>query len=202
MTETTRKHTEIDHIIAAIAARRRFVLSSHSRPDGDSIGSQLAMAFALRALGKEVTVINSDAAPGPLMTFPGVPDIQIADHVSGEFDADTVQLSGVVRDNTVIRARSLDVKLSSERGKLQVIFGEAEQPAAGVQSGTAAEPTPPDTTGYGGVTASREASSPGGEPAFRPEPESSAGDDGNGWQRGGRRRGRGNRHSEPPPAVG
>ena len=29
-------------------------ISSHARPDGDSIGSQLAMAFALRALGKEV----------------------------------------------------------------------------------------------------------------------------------------------------
>ena len=43
---------------------------SHSRPDGDSIGSQLAFAYALRALGKEVTVVNRDAAPPPLMAFP------------------------------------------------------------------------------------------------------------------------------------
>jgi cytoskeletal protein CcmA (bactofilin family) len=46
--------------------------------------------------------------------------------LSGEFDADTVELAGSVRDNTVIRARSLEVKLASERGKLQVIFGETE----------------------------------------------------------------------------
>jgi phosphoesterase RecJ-like protein len=94
MTETTSKRTELDRIVEAIAARRRFVISSHSRPDGDSIGSQLAMAFALRALGKEVTVVNSDAAPGPLMTFPGVPDIQIADRVSGEFDAAIIMECG------------------------------------------------------------------------------------------------------------
>jgi cytoskeletal protein CcmA (bactofilin family) len=46
--------------------------------------------------------------------------------LSGEFDADSVELAGVVRDNTVIRARTLDVKLASSKGKLQVIFGECE----------------------------------------------------------------------------
>jgi hypothetical protein len=46
--------------------------------------------------------------------------------LSGEFDADSVELAGTVRDNTVIRARSLEVKLASARGKLQVIFGECE----------------------------------------------------------------------------
>ena len=46
--------------------------------------------------------------------------------LSGEFDADTFELAGSVRDNTVIRARSLEVKLAGERGKLQVIFGETE----------------------------------------------------------------------------
>jgi phosphoesterase RecJ-like protein len=40
---------EIQRIVDAIRARRRFVLSSHSRPDGDSIGSQLTMAYAHRA---------------------------------------------------------------------------------------------------------------------------------------------------------
>jgi cytoskeletal protein CcmA (bactofilin family) len=46
--------------------------------------------------------------------------------LSGEFDAETIELAGSVRDNTVIRTRSLEVKLASERGKLQVIFGECE----------------------------------------------------------------------------
>jgi phosphoesterase RecJ-like protein len=71
----------------AIFARQRFVISSHSRPDGDSIGSQLAMAFALRALGKDVEVVNQDPAPPALMAFPGVPAIRVADCVDGAFDA-------------------------------------------------------------------------------------------------------------------
>ena len=77
----------IARICEAIRARQRFVISSHSRPDGDSIGSQLAMAFALRALGKHVEVVNQDAAPPALMAFPGVPSIRVAERVDGEFDA-------------------------------------------------------------------------------------------------------------------
>jgi phosphoesterase RecJ-like protein len=77
----------IAQICEAIRSRQRFVISSHARPDGDSIGSQLAMAFALRALGKHVEVVNQDAAPPPLMAFPGVPSIQVAERVIGEFDA-------------------------------------------------------------------------------------------------------------------
>jgi bifunctional oligoribonuclease and PAP phosphatase NrnA len=84
---TTSSPAELQQIVEAIVGRQRFVLSSHARPDGDSIGSQLAMAYALRALGKDVTVVNSDAAPAPLQAFPGVPEITIASRVDGPFDA-------------------------------------------------------------------------------------------------------------------
>lgn len=85
---------EIQQIADAIHARRRFVLSSHARPDGDSIGSQLALAYALRALGKEATVVNADPAPPPLMAFPGVPEIRIAAAVEGDFDAAIIMECG------------------------------------------------------------------------------------------------------------
>ena len=68
--------------------------SSHARPDGDAIGSQLAMAFALKTLGKEVRIVNKDAASAPLLTFPGVPSIEIADHVDGTFDAAIIMECG------------------------------------------------------------------------------------------------------------
>ena len=93
-TMTERRAPELQQIVDAIRARQRFVLSSHSRPDGDSIGSQLAMAYALRALGKEVHVVNRDPAPAPLLAFPGVPDIEIADRVEGEFDAAIIMECG------------------------------------------------------------------------------------------------------------
>jgi cytoskeletal protein CcmA (bactofilin family) len=44
--------------------------------------------------------------------------------IAGEFDADLVRLSGVVKDNTVVRAKSLEVKLVPANGRMQVIFGE------------------------------------------------------------------------------
>src|SRR5882672_4604746 len=84
----------IQQIVEAIRARQRFVLSSHSRPDGDSIGSQLAMAYALHALGKDVVAVNADPAPGPLMQFPGVPDILIIPRVEGDFDAAIIMECG------------------------------------------------------------------------------------------------------------
>jgi cytoskeletal protein CcmA (bactofilin family) len=55
-----------------------------------------------------------------------VGEIRSQGELAGEFDADVVQLSGTVRDNTVIRAKSLEVKLSQPGGKMQVIFGECE----------------------------------------------------------------------------
>src|SRR5579859_6442098 len=53
--------------------------------------------------------------------------------LAGEFDADTVVLSGTIKDNTVIRAKSLEVKLASANSKMQVIFGECELEVGGDQ---------------------------------------------------------------------
>jgi phosphoesterase RecJ-like protein len=85
---------ELQQIADAVRTRQRFVLSAHARPDGDSIGSELAMAYALRAMGKEATIVNADPAPAPLMAFPGVPDIRIASSVEGEFDAAIIMECG------------------------------------------------------------------------------------------------------------
>ncbi len=85
---------ELQRIVDAIGTRSRFVISSHARPDGDSIGSQLAMAYALRALGKDARVVNKDPAPGPIMAFPGVPEIEIASRVEGTFDAAIIMECG------------------------------------------------------------------------------------------------------------
>jgi len=65
-------------VAAAISRHDAFLLTSHARPDGDAIGSQLAMAFALDALGKRVRLVNHDPVPGPYRVFPGVDRIVVA----------------------------------------------------------------------------------------------------------------------------
>jgi phosphoesterase RecJ-like protein len=91
---TTADGTSLGATADAIRTRRRFVIVSHVRPDGDAVGSQLAMAYALRHLGKEVRVVSRDPAPPPLYVFPGVSEIEILDHVNDPGDAVIVMESG------------------------------------------------------------------------------------------------------------
>jgi phosphoesterase RecJ-like protein len=44
----------------ALRDHQRFAVLSHVRPDGDALGSQLALALSLQALGKTVRVWNED----------------------------------------------------------------------------------------------------------------------------------------------
>jgi phosphoesterase RecJ-like protein len=53
----------------------RFLITSHQRPDGDSIGSQLALAGILKALGKETVIQNEDPVPENLSFLPGAEEI-------------------------------------------------------------------------------------------------------------------------------
>jgi cytoskeletal protein CcmA (bactofilin family) len=55
-----------------------------------------------------------------------VKDLHSAGELAGEVEAETVQISGRVRDRTVIRARSLEVSLNVTKGGMQVVFGECE----------------------------------------------------------------------------
>ena len=70
-----------------IRRRQRFLITSHARPDGDSIGSQLAMAYALDAVGKDVRIVNADAAPDHYLDFPGMERIEITRQVDDGADA-------------------------------------------------------------------------------------------------------------------
>jgi phosphoesterase RecJ-like protein len=54
---STSKFQEIGQILRE---HQRFAILGHVRPDGDALGSQLALALSLQALGKEVRVWNED----------------------------------------------------------------------------------------------------------------------------------------------
>jgi phosphoesterase RecJ-like protein len=80
----------LEQIREEILGRDRFLLTSHARPDGDSIGSQLALAFALDALGKPVRIVNADRAPDHYQDFPGMDRIEIAGAVPPDLEADAL----------------------------------------------------------------------------------------------------------------
>jgi bifunctional oligoribonuclease and PAP phosphatase NrnA len=80
MTITTAETTAAD-VAAEIRRRQRFVVVSHARPDGDAIGSSMAMAFALQRLGKDARVVSRDRVPPPMQGFPGVDSIEVIDRI-------------------------------------------------------------------------------------------------------------------------
>ena len=78
---------EVNSIAETIAQRQRLVITSHARPDGDSIGSELALAHALKSLQKDVRIINRDPVPSYLASFPGISDIEVCQTIEDTFDA-------------------------------------------------------------------------------------------------------------------
>ena len=81
-------------LIDVIRRGQRFVVASHSRPDGDAIGSAMAMALAVRALGKQATVVADGIPPVFLQPFFGVAGIQITPEVNETFDAALIMECG------------------------------------------------------------------------------------------------------------
>jgi phosphoesterase RecJ-like protein len=53
----------LERIVEIIKSGHRFLVASHVRPDGDAIGSILALYHALSDMGKDVVVYNRDKTP-------------------------------------------------------------------------------------------------------------------------------------------
>lgn len=62
------ENADFDTILHAISQAKRIAIFSHIRPDGDCLGSQLALGFALRQRGHEVYLFNGEGM-SYLMTF-------------------------------------------------------------------------------------------------------------------------------------
>jgi len=61
----------IPKIIDIIERNRTFLITSHERPDGDAVGSELALYHMLNARGKTAVVYNQDQTPGDYRFLPG-----------------------------------------------------------------------------------------------------------------------------------
>ena len=77
----------LDQIVRKLADCRRLAITSHLRPDGDSLSTSLAIAFALEAMGKEAAVVNKDKTPFPFVQFPDCARITIGQIPAAGYDA-------------------------------------------------------------------------------------------------------------------
>lgn len=59
-----------DEVVAELRARQAFVMVSHVKPDGDTLGAGLALGLALKRLGKRVHYFQEDQVPRNLRFLP------------------------------------------------------------------------------------------------------------------------------------
>mgnify|MGYP001165078962 CR=1 FL=1 len=59
-------NSSLSEIASLIREAESVVIISHVRPDGDAVGSQIALGASICALGKEVILINEDGCPSNL----------------------------------------------------------------------------------------------------------------------------------------
>ena len=62
---------DLSAICRILREKDRFLVACHENPEGDAIGSELALTLALRKMGKTATVLNADPVPGNLLFLPG-----------------------------------------------------------------------------------------------------------------------------------
>ena len=132
---------------------KRTIIEEGSEIKG-TLTSSCGVVVRGRLDGEIETPSLSVSATGAVHGRARVGQVESEGELSGEFDADIVRLAGTVKDNTVIRTKSLEVKLEAGGGKMQVMFGECEL-AVGEEptderkkkkrDGKSEAPSPPDT---------------------------------------------------------
>ena len=92
--QTNTTQTDLGTIAEAIMKHDRFLVTTHENPDGDALGSLLAMTLALRELGKDAVMYLFGEVPIPneyeFMQFAGLqrgPNPEVRDRVVVAVDA-------------------------------------------------------------------------------------------------------------------
>lgn len=74
-------------ILKVIRRGERFLVCSHSRPDGDAVGSVLAMGMLLEQMGKRADLVTAERIPVVYRGLPGADRMRAAMRVHGPYDA-------------------------------------------------------------------------------------------------------------------
>lgn len=121
-----------------LRSHNKFLVLSHYRPDGDAIGSQLALALLLKGIGKEVEAWNDDGVPAKFKFLPHTNLIRKPPAQPHSFDVviavDTASWQRAGTGTERIRARqhlvNIDHHVSNEKyGDINWIVPES--PASG-----------------------------------------------------------------------
>jgi bifunctional oligoribonuclease and PAP phosphatase NrnA len=80
---------DLSAVSRVLREKDRFLIACHENPEGDAIGSELALALALRKMGKTATVLNADPVPANLLFLPGAGTV-VFDEDGSKYDVAVV----------------------------------------------------------------------------------------------------------------
>ncbi|HWF06391.1 MAG TPA: bifunctional oligoribonuclease/PAP phosphatase NrnA [Candidatus Angelobacter sp.] len=78
---------QLAEVLQEIEKRQRFLVTAHARPDGDAVGSTLALAQILRKMGKSADVVLRDSVPVIYKPLPQSETIIHSSRGQGDYDA-------------------------------------------------------------------------------------------------------------------
>lgn len=86
-TTTTTQNPEVAarEVAERIRAGRNFLITSHRNPDGDALGSGIALQRLIRKLGKQSKMIVRDGFAKPLHNIPGADEVGISDRLPADY---------------------------------------------------------------------------------------------------------------------
>lgn len=88
-------------VLQSIAEHSKFLLTSHARPDGDAVGSVLALGQVMKGIGKEYDIVLRDPVPVIYKPLPSAEKVIQTEEINGKHDAaiilecDSVQRTGL-----------------------------------------------------------------------------------------------------------
>jgi len=128
----------MNKVYKAIKENARFLITAHVGPEGDSIGSQLAVAHALKQLGKKFAIVNVDPVPDALEFLPGAKLIKKPSKIKGNFDValilDCPNIKRIGGASRLIRPAMQTVNIDhhvSNKGFAQITLVDAGKSSTG-----------------------------------------------------------------------
>ncbi len=115
--------TEIDYpkFERLVKRTKSFILTTHVNPDGDGLGSELALAYALRARGAQVTILNHSTTPENYLWMDPDGDIVHFQPVQHTPIIEQADLIVILDTSQPQRLRSLEPHVRKSKAKMLII---------------------------------------------------------------------------------
>src|ERR1700704_6827053 len=102
----------LSQVVELIENKETFAITSHFRPDGDSLGSSLGLYWLLRALDKDVEVIMRDPVPHAYQQLPGARDVRVTPVADPSYHAVfVIECSDITRPGLIDLGRQFVVNI-------------------------------------------------------------------------------------------